>query len=987
MRKLLVPVVLGLVAVVVWLGWLALGGDGGSVGGGSDDVASEAAADSGSETGDVEAVDAGPVERVARRPRQAEPDDQGGLIGGRELEVVVTDEAGAPLHGVAVGLGEARWRSTDETGRARMGRVRPGEVEFRIRPVLGYDDPLVRRETVEDGELPFEVRVEVERPIVPVAVVRFVSDVPRRADLLLQRAPAPTTSGLRVPAGLLTCRLPLRPPHRRPERLRALCPGFAPSEVEVDPPSGPGDTVVELLLVEGGVPARGRVVEADGRAAAGVEVLAYERRDPLEQPRPVLTDADGGFTVDPAWIGRSLLAHRTGEACSEWTELTAELDELTLTLGPGAAVEGRVTFGSGRPAEGALVWVFLSQQFRERSRREIRTDADGGYRLAGLPEGWWVRPTVGYALPFLPAPDGPQPFSQADPELLVERGEAWITEGQGSSFRRDLVALRHSVATVTLRLRPPAGAALDPVVRTFLGEDDTWHELEPGTRRVEVLLWDGEDPTPVVVQTGDLVGRTPPLEFGDGRDRSLTVELTRRPHVVVQLVDGNGTAVARSGVEVSVGELGRHGGGGSSEVRTDARGRVDVTGRVAPVAVLRASLADDPGRRLVVGVEGPGVVDTDPSGDRPSLSLPLRELAERLDAASAGDVIQLDVPLLDPVELRVRTVDAEDRPVPGVRLRVRVPESVLQPEVVSDASGLAVFRALVDPVADPDTELEVEAVVPHMGSTRLQVGGSGEPRRLEVHELTPRRVRLLDPRGTPLAGLELTDVVEPTTTDADGIATLWLVAFDTYGRVRVPGFRPADVTFPEHGDLPIDVRLEPERRVWVRLDVPAEVTEPLEVRFLRETSQEGWLRCSAQIRSGRPSGGEATVSVPLADGSYEVLVHTPDQAWGGVATLPAAANELRVSVEQRRRHSVRFRLVDAAGVPTRDQQVRVGIAVHRRQYRQVSVRTDVTGELALDLYGDAYELYFDHGSRSGRVRLRVPEHAPPASPTEVVLRE
>ena len=131
----------------------------------------------------------------------------------------------------------------------------------------------------------------------------------------------------------------------------------------------------------------GRVVDADGRAIEGAEVSARIEAAGAEPPvsgtAAAVTDGAGRFELADVAPGRLRVdAFAEGfQASSEQTFGLAageRLEQAVFVLERGAALEGWVSDHRGDPVAGARV---LS------GRHGASTDADGAYRLAGLPPG------------------------------------------------------------------------------------------------------------------------------------------------------------------------------------------------------------------------------------------------------------------------------------------------------------------------------------------------------------------------------------------------------------------------------------------------------------------------------------------------------------------------------------------------------------------------------------------------------------------------
>ncbi len=163
-----------------------------------------------------------------------------------------------------------------------------------------------------------------------------------------------------------------------------------------------GHAVVELRLTQS-IRLTGRVEDEFGRAVGGaaVEVLASEAN---AAPVPVtVSAADGTFEVEHAPRRCALGARCAGYDSSTFLQIQAEAgahEEVRLVLPTGGAtLEGVVEDWSGAPVAGAFVSVgeevrgyrIVAYPGRGRGlacqRVEVRSDASGRFRVAGLPAG------------------------------------------------------------------------------------------------------------------------------------------------------------------------------------------------------------------------------------------------------------------------------------------------------------------------------------------------------------------------------------------------------------------------------------------------------------------------------------------------------------------------------------------------------------------------------------------------------------------------
>jgi len=138
---------------------------------------------------------------------------------------------------------------------------------------------------------------------------------------------------------------------------------------------GPGSApLVFVLAARGHI--RGRVVDASGAAVAGAEVFDETT---WEDKR---SDPEGRFELGLPAGAHSLRARHTLAGISDAFELELAsgetVEEVVLTLGPGARLEGRVLDAAGGPAWGVPVYA---------GRADTTTDSDGAFVLEGLAPG------------------------------------------------------------------------------------------------------------------------------------------------------------------------------------------------------------------------------------------------------------------------------------------------------------------------------------------------------------------------------------------------------------------------------------------------------------------------------------------------------------------------------------------------------------------------------------------------------------------------
>jgi hypothetical protein len=161
-----------------------------------------------------------------------------------------------------------------------------------------------------------------------------------------------------------------------------------------------GRVFTAFFLVGGSMEAaviRGRVVDSAGRPVASAEIRVWRKtraipigqNEPVKLDKPLRTDGAGQFvtpdTGDPGQavrvvvLAEGMLAGRSG-----WLDAGNAMTEVPdLALRRLRAVEGRVADRHERGIEGATVF----HAGEAHKRVETKTDAEGRFRLEGVPEG------------------------------------------------------------------------------------------------------------------------------------------------------------------------------------------------------------------------------------------------------------------------------------------------------------------------------------------------------------------------------------------------------------------------------------------------------------------------------------------------------------------------------------------------------------------------------------------------------------------------
>src|SRR5262245_46888 len=402
-----------------------------------------------------------------------------------------------------------------------------------------------------------------------------------------------TGHGTREPAGA--------PGLASTSEMRAAGPGASRSTAEVLSPidegsrrerSGP--TTSEAREQNGvqrlthGFQVVGEVVDPDGRALAGAEVLV--RATDREQDSYELAtraDAAGRFRLESVDDHRTIAARASGLAPSigVWIHALpgAEVPLLIVLDRPGMSVRGHVSDESGRPVAGARVCIgpeerakmFLdSDEGRRAPPASGRTDAQGAFELEHVPGG------------ILPV------FVQS-PGFAPWRGELGVAEGKANELEARLAP----GARVHGRILDADGAPLAVVEIRGPQVVPSSFQLRARSDEHGEFTLDGLGPGPArLVASADGLGRAEiELELAAGGTTEWDPVLGRRARI-------HGTLRDRDGEFLGGWDVRLKSDGDEEEERsraTDARGEF--------------SLAVAPGSTWRLGVFAPGVVEGYPS--------------------------------------------------------------------------------------------------------------------------------------------------------------------------------------------------------------------------------------------------------------------------------------------------------------------------------------------------------------------------------------
>lgn len=160
-------------------------------------------------------------------------------------------------------------------------------------------------------------------------------------------------------------------------------------------PAGPESLPIRLTLAEPHT-LRGRVVDAEGRGVAGVEIVLTNQKLPGDasylaghgyQDGLVATTGEGGrFTIDRLRPGLAefILKHPDYAMAFASATVDAGGDPSTFTVHRGLTLEGRVVY-DGKPVSRVPLEVEVGEEYGLETELEVRTNAQGRFRIEHVP--------------------------------------------------------------------------------------------------------------------------------------------------------------------------------------------------------------------------------------------------------------------------------------------------------------------------------------------------------------------------------------------------------------------------------------------------------------------------------------------------------------------------------------------------------------------------------------------------------------------------
>ncbi len=600
------------------------------------------------------------VGRQVAGPEIFDPAGQTLTLGpGSTVRLHVVTKNGEPVVGASCDVRRGARRVTDVDGMALLPGCVPGSTVGVSAYVIGAPKQTTGFVTLPHDGSPADLEITIGSGYGPFVLLDVTGDLAPDAEVRLEVAggePKPGVVTLRF--GAPPVLISLRDRFLDDVEITATAFGARSTSRRLDRTVLAGDSItpVELELVAGGgVPRRGRVLNADGSPAPDVEVgLAGE----FPEWDVEATDEKGWFEIDLAWLGQEIRAVRSGDACSSAVSLSGDMDDLILRLGPGATLRGVVRDEtSGRAVVKATVLVVLGTS-DSALELESMTDASGVYRVSGLPPDVFVLPSVDHsprAIPTRARTRLREAQRGATEQSLIREGLAHRIEG-GETISHDLQAVVQLGGERTFRIALPEGAAMPK----WIAIGESW---EGGDGRSRSARWgwlasDGAAEFTRFLNVGvhrfhvsapGLVADVAEIVVhGDGPQPDTEIRLRARRRVLARLVDAEGEPALHAGIRIRVAFHSARGGRSIGDALTDASGIADVTDAVPSAGDVSAT-----GASVVFTLGGGGgFVAASPFGDDVNLRVDGAEWARRLRADD-------DTPLVVDVPVEIRW--GEDR--------------------------------------------------------------------------------------------------------------------------------------------------------------------------------------------------------------------------------------------------------------------------------------------------------------------------------------
>jgi protocatechuate 3,4-dioxygenase beta subunit len=734
---------------------------------------------------------------------------------------------------------------------------------------------------------------------------------------------------------------------------------------------------IEVLLRRGAT-LHGHVVDETGANLAGVRITVtpddvslddVRRRDVAQRPWITRSDVDGGFTIDTIDPGIALRLEAAAEGFETTTRRAVipreEAPAAQLVLRRTGTLVGRVLGPDGAPRQATVVLAGSGVW----PARAIATDAEGRYRVAGVPGGVYELRARSGSLVAEPR-DGIElePGETRDVALQLAPGASLRVEVRDADADAPLDGAELVVTEDGLGFVPQ-------VARTVQGGMATVEGLRAVAHRCGVRAPGYVALVAVVCTPGETVAR-----FALRRSaeiRGIVVDALGAPVRGAQ-VEVGGTTDAGEGVSMSAGSLAfrallfeaqRH---GPTALRP--AGELGVTlGGVPPIPLIAMGFDAD-ARRLDASrtaLEVDGGLDaaattigfaTDAEGrfritDVPPgrITLVARHLAyapaftaPRIVVAGAR-IEDVRIVLTEGGVIDGRVTDARGRPIEAIRVELQVAGEAVPRGLLAGNDGRFEFRGVAG-------EVTLTAFAPGAPPVRVSAqvaAGATVPVTIALEgELLALDGRVVDARGFPIAGARIrlrslrtrTPFAQTTESADDGT---WSVE----GLPVPPWALEAD-----HADYAL-----------ARLPAVSSAREPLRVTLAACATVRGTVtdaHADAPVRGARVTltmDGQSFDALTSPDGSWEIS-RVPEGRYVAEAThADYVAARANVTITQRGRAladvddvalalvpggALRGEVVDALGAPVSGAEVAVGSADSPPDWTR-AVRTDPRGGFLL----------------------------------------
>lgn len=340
--------------------------------------------------------------------------------------------------------------------------------------------------------------------------------------------------------------------------LEVRAPGFAPVRIPgIEIPERRGETDLGVVVLAEGVALEGRIVDPDGAAIGGAEILLTDQGlapaaiDLLMSAarEKTVSDPDGEFLFRDLARGRVHLQVRRAEYLpTEWTDLWIPTGEpIEIVLQPTASISGWVLDAEGQGVTGALVSVEPAQASARKSKNPIVPNSDPGlHAITGEGGRFSLQAATPGRLSLAVRAGGFLNSRLSDLELspgeTLDGLEITLQRGaEISGVVRDLTG--QPVANVLVTVEPTAFTrttgegrfeltGLEPGLRSVVAKDDGGRRAEQ-----EVAVSAGNTELELILEGGTEVAgrvRTPTGEPVPAADVTLLDPSSQRPSLAAE---------------------------------------------------------------------------------------------------------------------------------------------------------------------------------------------------------------------------------------------------------------------------------------------------------------------------------------------------------------------------------------------------------------------------------------------------------------------